>query len=40
MRMLSWILGISLKDKIRNEEIKNRCVVVDIAEKVRETRRR
>ena len=37
MRMLKWILGISLKDKTRNEEIR-RCGVVDIAEEVRETR--
>ena len=38
MRMLRWILGISLKDKIRNEEM--RCGVVNIADKVRETRLR
>ena len=29
-----------LKDKIRNEEIRRRCGIVDIVEKVRETRLR
>ena len=40
MRMLRRILGVSLKYKIRNEEIRRRCEVVDIIEKVREARLR
>ena len=38
MRMLRWIVGVSRKDKISNEEIKRRCVEEDILEKVRETK--
>ena len=40
MRMLRWIVGVSRKDKVRNEEIKRRCGVEDIVEKVREARLR
>ena len=40
MRILRWILGVSLKDKIRNDEIRRRCGVVNIAEKVKEARLR
>ena len=38
--MLRWILGVSLEDKIRNDEIRRRCGVVCIAEKVKEARLR
>jgi hypothetical protein len=38
MRMLRCILQISLKDKIRNEEILKRCGVTVISEKVQEAR--
>ena len=37
--MLRWILGVLLKDKIRNDEIR-RCGVVFIAGKVKEARLR
>ena len=40
MRMLRRILGVSLKHKISNKEIRRRCEVVDIIEKVREVRLR
>ena len=38
--MLRWIVEISKKVKARNAEIKRRCVVEDIVEKVREARMR
>ena len=40
MQMLRWIVGVSKKDKVRNAEIKRRCGVEDIVEKVREARLR
>ena len=40
MQMLRWILGVSLKDKIWNDEIRRRCGVVCIAEKVKEAKLR
>lgn len=36
--MLRWILGVSLMDKIRGDEVRRRCGVVSIAEKVKEAR--
>ena len=38
--MLRRILGVSLKDKIKNEEIRRRCGVVDIIDKMRDARLR
>ena len=40
MRMLRWIMGVTLHDKKRNEDIRRQLGVADIAEKVRETRLR
>ena len=38
MKMLRWLLGISLKYKIRSEEVRQRAGVVDILEKQTEAR--
>src|SRR6218665_849 len=40
MRMLRWILGISLKDTQRNENIRKKIGVACITEKIREARLR
>ena len=40
MRMLQWILGVSLKDKIRNEVIRKTLRVACITDKIREARLR
>ena len=40
MRMLRWILGGSRLKRIRNEEIRRRCGVADIVEKMQEARLR
>lgn len=40
MRMLRWILGVSLKDKKRNEDIRTAVGVANITYKVREARLR
>ena len=36
MRMLRWIAGGSRREMLRNEEIRERCGIVDITEKMRE----
>ena len=40
MRMLRWILEVSLKGKIRNDEIRRKCGVVCIGKKIKEARLR
>src|SRR6218665_3154933 len=40
MRMLRWILGISLKDMHRNENIRKKIGVACITDKIREARLR
>ena len=40
MRMLRWILGVSLREKPRNEEVRKRAGVVCISEKIRAARLR
>ena len=40
MQMLRWIVAVSRKDRVSNEEIKIRCGMEDILEKVREARLR
>jgi len=38
MRMLRWILGVSLKDRKRNEDIRRTVGVASIMDKIREAR--
>ena len=40
MKMLRWSLGITRKDRVRNEEIRTVVKVGDITEKMQETRLR
>ena len=40
MRMLRWILGVSLRDRRRNEDIREVLGVACITDKVREARMR
>ena len=40
MRMLRWILGVSLKDRKRNDFIRNKIGVTCITNKIRESRLR
>jgi|SRR6218665_1502843 len=40
MRMMRWILGVSLKDKKRNEVIRKTLGVTCITDKIRESRLR
>jgi len=40
MRMLRWILGVSLKDRKRNEDIRHAVGVACITDKIREARLR
>jgi len=40
MRMLRWILGVSLKDRKRNEDIRRTVGVASIMDKIREARLR
>ena len=34
MRMLRWILGVLLKDRLMNKEIRKRCAVINVVEKL------
>ena len=38
MRMLRWMCGNTLQDRIRNEDIRRKVGVADIASKLRENR--
>jgi len=40
MRMLQWIVGVSLKDRKRNEDIRQAVGVACITDKIRETKLR
>ena len=40
MRVLRWILGVSLKNRLMNKEIRKRCAVTYVVEKLREVRLR
>ena len=40
MRMLRWMLGISLRERRRNDDIRAEAGVVAISEKIREARMR
>ena len=40
MTMLRWILGIRRVEKIRNEDVRVRARVINVREKMRETRLR
>ena len=40
MRMLRWIMGVSLRDRIRSEDIRAKLGVVNITEKLKEMRLR
>ena len=40
MRMLRWSLWLTMKDRIRNEEVRRRAGVVKITVKIRKARMR
>ena len=40
MRMLRWMCGNTKRDKVRNEDIRNKISVASIEEKMRENRLR